>query len=1350
METLIKSTLQSEVSGGRVKYIRKPNIWCGDPENGYLPGDLVDANGLADFIAQNDIIHDDPAIQELREAIDAQGGSSTTYIDGKVEQLQEDDAQIRQLINQTNANFENYYTKQQTYSASEIDTMMNAQRRGQFVIANVLPQASEDTMFKIYLVPSIGPESNNIKDEFVTLQNDNVYSWEQIGSTAVDLSGYSTTAEMNTAIASAIAGKQDKIDSSHKLNADLLQDGSTNKVYTSTEKTKLSGIQNGAQVNVKPDWEAQSSSADGILNKPDVYTKTEVDDKFVEVVIDANGHDYVDLGLPSGTLWATMNVGATSETGYGLYFQWGDTQGYTASQVGSGAGKKAFRWADYKWTGDGGYTFTKYNVTDGKTVLDLEDDSVAANWGGSWKMPTAEQFQELLNTANCTNAWTTVNGVNGRLFTSVSNGNTLFIPAAGSAFNDNKYDRGDSGYVWSSSLYNSGVQTGRYLSSSNYYLSVDYNRRFYGQSVRGVLVSAKTEKYATKAEVEAKQDTISDLATIRSGAAAGATAVQTETDPTVPSWAKQSTKPTYTAQEVGALPADTPLFDGDYNSLTNKPTIPVVPTNVSEFTNDAGYLTQHQDISGKQDKITSSNKLSADLLQDGTTNKVYTSTEKTKLNDIESGAQVNVKPDWDAQSSSPSGILNKPEVYTKSEVDNKFLVESVNNNGHTYVDLGLPSGTLWATMNVGANSETDYGNYYMYGKGATQYNSSDTPYSGTEDPLDSSVDTAVQVWGGGWHMPTRAQMEELKANTTYQWVEDYQGSGINGGTFTATNGAVLFIPAAGHWNDGSQFYVGGSASCWGSSPGGSNSAYGLNFSIAYESVGSSSRKFGYSVRPVIEPTQTEKYATKVEVNTKQDALVSGTSIKTLNGESILGSGNIDIAGGDVSTLIETTYAELVAAKNGGTLAKGAWYRITDYVTTTAKSNTQSANHAFDVIVRADSESVLNENAFAIQHEGDTYFANQKLSAWELKYDINNNTTKYAWADVNNGKGVIYYMKDENDNECPYDFKNIQFKVGAKEQAGTVADVFYFTFSVATGTNDATVTDHSLNGGYCYGNKMGLYISSNKRQLNANVFRNTSATSGCNSNAFGNGCHSNALGNNCSGNTFGNTCYSNTFGDYCNTNTFENGCYTNTLGNNCSGNAFGNTCHGNTFGNNCSGNAFGNACYTNTFGNNCMNHTFGISCYSNAFGDGCNTNTLGNNCNTNAFGDGCNNNAFGNGCNKNAFGNSCYYNAFGDGCNSDTFGSNCGYSTFGNNCSNNKFGTVSAAKDYYQYIIFENGVQYVLLDCTQTTSGSAKCQNVIVGMGIKGTSSSKKTLTVATAGNAFKTVFKTANDVEVTA
>lgn len=200
-----------------------------------------------------------------------------------------------------------------------------------------------------------------------------------------------------------------------------------------------------------------------------------------------NGHEHVDLGLPSGTLWATMNVGATKPEEYGLYFQWGDTQGYTTDQVGSGEGRKAFSWSDYKWTEDGGTTMSKYNATDGKTVLDLEDDAVAVNWGGSWKMPTETQLRELLNTDNCTNIWTTVNGINGRLFTSVRNRNTLFIPAAGNSYNGSITNAGSSGDVMSNTRDSTRVKNNRFLSFGSNNINVSISARYTGYSVRGVI-----------------------------------------------------------------------------------------------------------------------------------------------------------------------------------------------------------------------------------------------------------------------------------------------------------------------------------------------------------------------------------------------------------------------------------------------------------------------------------------------------------------------------------------------------------------------------------------------------------------------------------------------------------------------------------------------------------------------------------------------------------------------------------------------------------------------------------------------------------------------------------------------
>ena len=200
-----------------------------------------------------------------------------------------------------------------------------------------------------------------------------------------------------------------------------------------------------------------------------------------------NGHEYVDLGLPSGTKWATMNVGANSPTDYGLYFAWGETQGYTASQVPS---DKEFSWSDYELTEDSGSTMSKYNATDGLIVLDLEDDAARANWGGDWHIPTKEQCDELFNTTYVTNAWVTDyngSGINGRLFTSVINGNTMFLPAAGRCGGGEVSSVGDSGYVWASALDSEYVKNAWYFYFDSGEAGVNSYYRFYGRSVRGVV-----------------------------------------------------------------------------------------------------------------------------------------------------------------------------------------------------------------------------------------------------------------------------------------------------------------------------------------------------------------------------------------------------------------------------------------------------------------------------------------------------------------------------------------------------------------------------------------------------------------------------------------------------------------------------------------------------------------------------------------------------------------------------------------------------------------------------------------------------------------------------------------------
>jgi uncharacterized protein (TIGR02145 family) len=221
------------------------------------------------------------------------------------------------------------------------------------------------------------------------------------------------------------------------------------------------------------------------INKPAVSWVVEDN----EVKYDPYVPPYVDLGLPSGTKWARMNVGAESETDTGLYFQWGDISGYTASQVGSGEGQKYFGWADYKYNPSGdGSTMTKYNKTDKLTTLEASDDAAIANLGSDWRMPTEAEFNELLN--GTTNEWVTNyqgTNVNGRLFTSKTNGNTLFFPAAGDCFNGSVYNVGSGGYYWSSSRNTSYVVSGRYLYFGSGSCSMSNSGRLYGYSVRGVV-----------------------------------------------------------------------------------------------------------------------------------------------------------------------------------------------------------------------------------------------------------------------------------------------------------------------------------------------------------------------------------------------------------------------------------------------------------------------------------------------------------------------------------------------------------------------------------------------------------------------------------------------------------------------------------------------------------------------------------------------------------------------------------------------------------------------------------------------------------------------------------------------
>ena len=200
-------------------------------------------------------------------------------------------------------------------------------------------------------------------------------------------------------------------------------------------------------------------------------------------------HEYVDLGL--SVKWATCNIGASAPEETGLYFAWGETQGYTSGQVGT---NKYFAWegehADYEfgeWVDqEPDYGMTKYN-SDGITTLETTDDSATVNWGSDWRMPTKDEFDELLE--NTTSSWTEVNGISGLLLTSTVEGyeeESLFVPAVGYAEDGGVSNVGEYGVCWSASLGGRDVGSAYRLIFFDVSCEVDFNGRFFGYAVRPV------------------------------------------------------------------------------------------------------------------------------------------------------------------------------------------------------------------------------------------------------------------------------------------------------------------------------------------------------------------------------------------------------------------------------------------------------------------------------------------------------------------------------------------------------------------------------------------------------------------------------------------------------------------------------------------------------------------------------------------------------------------------------------------------------------------------------------------------------------------------------------------------
>jgi uncharacterized protein YjdB len=483
-----------------------------------------------------------------------------------------------------------------------------------------------------------------------------------------------------------------------------------------------------------------------------------------------NSYEWVDLGLPSGTLWATTNIGANSPEEFGYYFAWGET-----------LTKQEYNLDNYQYYKDGGWTRYCPYGTGGQDFFDNlltllpEDDAATANWGSEWQTPDMNQVWELLSYEYTTKEWTQYNGVKGLLIKSNTNDKSIFLPV--------KQDDVNFGMYWTSSLDDQEpYQAFQLYFYKDEYISADSrDYRYNGHHIRPVRVEKGAPILVESIELSA-----TTLILER-----GETAQLTAT----------------------VLPADArqqAVLWGSNN-----------------------YNVVNLDQTGKVKAVGPGTCVVTCSATDGSG--VY--------------AECNVT------------------VY----VDNSGRI-----NGRDYVDLGLPSGTLWATMNVGANSPEEYGDYFAWGETTQKdyyewetykccqgdYNTltkycyqSDYGYNGYTDTLTELLpedDAATVNWDSNWQMPSFDQIKEL-CNSEYTTTEWTTQNGVNGLKITSKlNRNFIFLPAAGSWDQNSS-WNGRQGDYWSRSiDTGMYSSFAceLHFSSSVVGAYTTGRCIGFSVRPV--------------------------------------------------------------------------------------------------------------------------------------------------------------------------------------------------------------------------------------------------------------------------------------------------------------------------------------------------------------------------------------------------------------------------------------------------------------------------------------------------------------------
>ena len=513
-------------------------------------------------------------------------------------------------------------------------------------------------------------------------------------------------------------------------------------------------------------------------------------------------HSYVDLGLPSGMLWATYNIGATKPEEYGDYYAWGDP-----------SKKTEFYWKTYPY-GSSVNNCTKYQKDD-KWTLEPEDDMATVNWGSHWRVPTKSNFKELFE--QCDTVFTTYEGVYGLMLISKANGKTLFLPAAGNRDGNSLDHAGKGLYYWSSTVVSMSLGYVFWLQNSGSMSSYS-GYRYCGFSVRPV--------YDPFVALTAADFVISDNNYTYDGEPKTVSVSMADESKLRPSGNSMTI---YYNNDKSLQPKDAGTYqvyidivgDNHYNDVKGltseawKFTIEKATPTADMFTYTAPS-NLYDNVDSHEATVTFNNQ-NGKLTGMGTVIVKYNDSPDapTDLGDY-------------AVSISVDEGTNYKAAEKLSDEAWKFTIKKFAPDGVKAVDLGLPSGLKWANVNIDDLDDEERVGFFTWEEA-------------------TNPDVATTNWGDNWRLPTKEEFQELIDNCTWKWVndEDY-GWGYN--VSSKTNDNFIILPAYGYYQAhyGEGYY-------WSSSIDNDNesNAYLLYFSDKEKSVSSHSRYTGCSIRPVL-------------------------------------------------------------------------------------------------------------------------------------------------------------------------------------------------------------------------------------------------------------------------------------------------------------------------------------------------------------------------------------------------------------------------------------------------------------------------------------------------------------------